>query len=198
MAYCVFAFVVLFSFVPLPIEGGLACQSLQLVSRSQWGARPPTSVTNINGAVNMTFVHHAAGPPCFDLAECSARVKAIQNYHMDSNGWNDVGYSYLIGEDGRVYEGRGWSVVGSHTLNYNSVAYGFCILGDFMLRGPNQVALDAVQDIIDCGVELGYIVADYEMFGHRDGRCTACPGDVLYSIIREWPHYSFRSIPIYC
>ena len=24
---------------------------------------------------------------------------------MDSRGWNDIGYNFLIGEDGRIYEG---------------------------------------------------------------------------------------------
>ena len=25
---------------------------------------------------------------------------------MDSRGWNDIGYNFLIGEDGRIYEGN--------------------------------------------------------------------------------------------
>ena len=37
-------------------------------------------------------------------------------------GWTDIGYSYLIGDDGNAYEGRGWEWVGSHTCcgNCNS------------------------------------------------------------------------------
>jgi N-acetylmuramoyl-L-alanine amidase len=31
-------------------------------------------------------------------------MKATQNYHMDSLGWSDIGYNFLIGEDGRIYE----------------------------------------------------------------------------------------------
>jgi len=182
----------------LTIEGSPACDSLEIITREQWGARPPTSVSYLSGAVNMSFVHYSAGPPCFDQAQCEARVRGIQNYHMDSNGWSDIGYSFLIGEDGRIYEGRGWGVVGAHTLNYNTVAHGFCIMGDFMDHSPNTPSLEATQNIIECGVELGYTIRDYELFGHRDGRCTTCPGDYLYAIIRGWPHYSFRSIPIYC
>ena len=41
-----------------------------------------------------------------------------------SQGWSDIGYSFLIGGDGRVYEGRGWGRVGAHTYGYNSRAYG--------------------------------------------------------------------------
>jgi len=69
-------------------------------------------------------------------------------------GWSDIGYSFLIGEDGRVYEGRGWDVVGAHTLNYNDIANGFCDMGDFTDRIPNELALNATKSIISCGVEL--------------------------------------------
>jgi peptidoglycan recognition protein len=146
----------------------------------------------------MTFVHHSAGPQCFDKESCISVVQGIQNYHMDGNGWTDIGYSFLIGEDGRVYEGCGWDVIGAHTLNYNSISNGFCVLGDFTGWTPNELALNATQSIISCGVELGYIIPNYELFGHRDGRCTECPGDAFYAEIQTWPPYSTRPIPIYC
>lgn len=44
---------------------------------------------------------------------------------MDSNGWDDIGYSFIVGEDGNVYEGRGWRRVGAHAPNYNSNSIGF-------------------------------------------------------------------------
>lgn len=44
----------------------------------------------------------------------------------------------------------------------------------------------------------GFIKADYELFGHRDGRLnTTCPGDELYAYIHGWPHYSTRHIHKY-
>jgi len=174
------------------------CYDFELVTRAEWGARPPTSISHIDGIVNMTFVHHTAMAFCYDKEACTEEMHEIQNLHMDVNGWSDIGYSFLIGEDGRVYEGRGWGVVGAHTANYNSFAYGFSVMGNFMDRSPNNAALMATQAIIDCGVEKGYLTAGYELFGHRDGRCTLCPGDYLYALIRGWPHYSTRSIPIYC
>lgn len=196
---CVWKGVVLAIVVYMKLCYAGPCDDFEFVSREEWNARPPTSISYIGHPVNMTFVHHTAGPSfCFDQDYCMTVVRAIQNFHMDSNGWNDIGYSFLIGEDGRVYEGRGWDVVGSHTLNYNSIANGFCIIGDFSARPPNQAALEATANIIDCGVELGYILPDYELFGHRDGRCTECPGDFLYFTIQLWSHYSFRAIPIYC
>jgi len=44
----------------------------------------------------------------------------------------------------------------------------------------------------------GFIMADYEMFGHRDGRLyTDCPGDDLYAYMHSWSHYSTRHIHKY-
>ena len=38
----------------------------------------------------------------------------------------------------------------------------------------------------------------FEVFGHRDGVCTACPGDTFYPEVQTWPYYSHRDIPVYC
>lgn len=44
-----------------------------------------------------------------------------QIYHKYSTftGWPDIGYSFIIGEDGNIYEGRGWNTIGAHTYNHN-------------------------------------------------------------------------------
>lgn len=49
-------------------------------------------------------------------AECTLRVRLMQTYHMESKRWDDIGYNWLVGGDGAVYEGRGWDKLGSHTL----------------------------------------------------------------------------------
>ena len=68
-------------------------------------------------------------------------------------GWNDVGYSYLVCEDGRVYEGRGWNVEGAHTLGYDDIAIGVCIIGDYTTRLPLPAAINATRQLLACGVE---------------------------------------------
>ena len=65
-----------------------------------------------------------------------------------------------------------------------------------------QVYLKGDQVYIKGDFELGffqgYIKGEYELFGHKDGRCTLCPGDLLYADLQGWPHYSKRQIPVYC
>ena len=38
--------------------------------------------------------------------------------------WVDIGYSFLVGEDGNIYEGRGWRASGAHCVGYNSKSIG--------------------------------------------------------------------------
>jgi N-acetylmuramoyl-L-alanine amidase len=127
-----------------------------------------------------------------------AIMRSIQNYHIDSLGWPDIGYNYLVGEDGRAYEGRGWDAEGAHTYGYNSDAVAVSCIGDFSNVEPNAAAQAAIQNTFACAVQQGFLTSTYEMFGHRDGGCTACPGDALYARIQTWPQYSFRTIPVYC
>ena len=49
----------------------------------------------------------------------------MQTFHMESKGWDDIGYNFMIGGDGAVYEGRGWDSQGAHTkgILYNSHIY---------------------------------------------------------------------------
>ena len=43
--------------------------------------------------------------------------------------------------------------------------------------------------LFQCAVNLGKIVSDYEMYGHRQTSNTDCPGDALYLAIQGWPHW---------
>lgn len=50
---------------------------------------------------------------------------------MNTRKWSDIGYNFLVGEDGNVYEGRGWGKTGAHTVGYNSKSVGICFIGNF-------------------------------------------------------------------
>lgn len=70
------------------------------------------------------------------------------------NGWNDIGYNFLVGDDGNAYEGRGWYIQGAHAQSYNNDAIGIVIMGDFTNVMPGQAALDALNNLLGCGAEV--------------------------------------------
>ncbi len=70
-------------------------------------------------------------------------------------GWSDIGYNFLIGGDGRVYEGRGWGRVGAHTYGYNSASVAFSFIGNAQDVSPSAAALQAFNDLNACSVSNG-------------------------------------------
>ncbi|XP_059161421.1 peptidoglycan recognition protein 1-like [Physella acuta] len=179
---------IIFCLLVLGIDFALgACPTV--VTRAEWGAAAHKNSSTLTNPLRYAFIHHGASGECTDRATCSAKVRSYQTLHMQVNKWDDIGYSYVIGGDGAVYEGRGWDKVGAHTKGYNSVGYGFCFIGNFMSKLPTAAALQAAKDMIACGVTLGKIQPNYTLRGHRDMVSTQCPGDTLYTEIKTWPHY---------
>ncbi|XP_067676770.1 uncharacterized protein [Haliotis asinina] len=167
----------------------------QIITRAEWGARAPRDAyTKLSLTPYYAFIHHGATAGCQTRGECVRMIQSYQNFHMDGHGWSDIGYSFVIGEDGNVYEGRGWDAVGAHTYSYNSIGLGFCVIGNFMQRLPDQAARDVLQKLIACGVQNGKLTSTYTMLGHRDVGAksggTSCPGDTFYALIQNWPQYN--------
>ncbi|KAF2891552.1 hypothetical protein ILUMI_14621, partial [Ignelater luminosus] len=95
-----------------------------------------------------------------------------------------------VGEDGNVYEGRGWGKTGAHAPDFNSKSIGICVIGTFTSKLPNAVALKAVKDLISCGVSQGKIKTGYKLLGHRQAKATECPGNKFYEEIKTWPNWT--------
>jgi N-acetylmuramoyl-L-alanine amidase len=176
-------------------DGVGVCGDVEIVSRAAWGARSPAY--NIgplpSKPVNKAFIHHTVTGHCYDQATCSSIMRSVQNYHMDTNGWPDIAYNFLVGEDGRAYEGRGWDKLGAHTCGYNDNAVAVCVIGNFEANpAPNEATLRAVKNILDCAMNQGVLVQwnGLNLHGHRNGGCTACPGINLYNVITTWPWFA--------
>lgn len=165
------------------------CSNVFLVSRSEWLAAAPKETVTMRTPVQLVFIHHTALSHCFHFQNCSKEVKQIQDLHMIKKGWSDIGYNFIIGEDGRVYEGRGWDRVGAHTRGYNDKSVSMTMIGEYSKRLPNEKALAALKNIIACGVDMGKVTNDYRLYGHRDASSTVSPGDKLYALIQTWPHF---------
>ncbi|KAG7211022.1 hypothetical protein KM043_016383 [Ampulex compressa] len=169
----------------------------RIVSRKEWGARRPEPLTQLKVSPAPYVVIHHGGIKvyCKDQASCSAIARSYQDLHMDVNHWYDIGYNFLVGEDGNVYEGRGWDYVGAHAPNYNSQSIGICFMGDFSDFLPNDAALEALNSLIACGVSLGKINTEYKLLGHRQARKTLCPGETLYRYVMNLPGWTPNPMP---
>lgn len=144
---------------------------VSIVSRAGWGARAPRFTSTRTSWKGVT-VHHSAGP-------YGQSIRQIQDYHMDSNGWPDVGYNFLI-KEGRIFEGRGWSTHPAHDGINDTL--GVCVVGNYMKTLPSDRDLDALSAFIgEAQRRTGTTLAR----GHRDVAQTACPGDKLYAWVKN-------------
>ena len=105
----------------------------RIINRAEWGARKPTvAVRKVGTNLPYVVIHHGATRTyCYNKPECSKIVRSYQRHHIDTNKWGEIGYTFLVGEDGNVYEGRGWQSAGAHAPPYNFNSIGICLIGDF-------------------------------------------------------------------
>ncbi|KAJ3600331.1 hypothetical protein NHX12_031316 [Muraenolepis orangiensis] len=164
-----------------------------IVPRCMWQAAPYRGTpTLLSLPLPFMYIHHTSTPsaPCLTFEVCSRNMRAIQRYHQDVRGWDDIGYSFVAGSDGNLYEGRGWLWQGAHTLGHNTLGYGVAFIGDYSSRLPVNSSLELVRDRLgSCGAANASLVANYTVQGHRQVVSTSCPGDALYQEITGWEHF---------
>ena len=77
----------------------------EVISRSTWGADEGKRKGPIEFApISKLVVHHTV--TANDDPDPAQTVRAVYAYHTRHNGWNDIGYNFLVDQQGRVYEGR--------------------------------------------------------------------------------------------
>ncbi len=154
----------------------------EIVTRALWGAEPlKDNHDPMNGITKITL-HHTAELPGMTTRSDLELVKGVQNFHRNERGWADIGYHWLIGRDGNVYEGRALEVQGAHAGGGNNKNnLGISVVGDFTKELPDRKQLGTVELFLAVQLRRYDIPVD-ELYGHRDWKPTECPGGALY----EW------------
>ena len=182
---------------PQDKAGGYAQPSI--CDRTCWAARAPQCTIDQLTGISRGVIHHTASQTDWDTtseADSAARVRAHQNFHMDGNGWCDIGYHFLADKLGNRFEGREGSLAGTPRGAHdgtNQDSIGVSLMGYLHSpynQVPTQAMRDAAYDLIAWKVEDpfdGYGSGTYGALsnigftaGHRDVSSTACPGDEMY------------------
>ncbi|KAI3353051.1 hypothetical protein L3Q82_019620 [Scortum barcoo] len=166
----------------------------QIIPRCQWGAKAYRGTpVPLSLPLRFLYVHHTYEPssPCLSFPNCSRNMRSMQRFHQEDRGWSDIGYSFVVGSDGYVYEGRGWNHLGTHTRGHNDIGYGVSIIGNYTSTLPSRHAMDLLRHrLVQCAVDGGKLAANFTIHGHRQVvNYTTCPGDALFSEIRSWEHF---------
>lgn len=153
-----------------------------VVSRASWGARAVSSSCGSSHSPRFLTIHHT-GTPNNDSISSPARMRQMQAYHIDNNGWCDIGYHYSVGIDGRTYQGRDPARTGAHVGNHNTNNVGISVVGTFVNFSPRTAQLDALTDISRWVVNrFGIQKNRTQIRGHKEwsGHASnSCPGLLL-------------------
>jgi hypothetical protein len=203
-------------FVESPVDG-LPPRRLSIagspaiIPRVSWGAdeKIRRAAPQYAPAVAFALVHHTAGSNSYSPSQSAAIVRGIEVYHVKGNGWNDIGYNFLVDKYGQVFEGRyggvDKNVVGAHAEGFNTGSAGVAVIGTYGDGAPPVAAQTALANLLAWRLDVAHVdplgtltwpsggnprfppgtpVFLHAISGHRDTGFTSCPGNALYARLR--------------
>jgi hypothetical protein len=178
--------------------------------RTAWdpsGSSCPPRTAPQYGDVQVAFVHHTVSLNDYTAADVPSIILGICRFHRNSNGWNDIGYNFVVDKFGTLWEGRAGGidqpVVGAQAQGFNSQSTGIANIGTFDDVPETDAALSSMAALIRWKLPLtgaptagstqlvsaggssnrfpaGTRVTLDRVSGHRDVDATDCPGGMLY------------------
>ncbi|HWC24991.1 MAG TPA: N-acetylmuramoyl-L-alanine amidase, partial [Solirubrobacteraceae bacterium] len=180
-----------------------------IISRAAWGgAQCPPRAVPAYGQVQLGFVHHTVTANTYAPHESAAIVLSMCRYHRNDNGWNDIGYNFLVDRYGQIFEGRAGGidqpVIGAQAQGYNGVSTGVANIGTFSQAPQTAAGVSATAELLAWKLSLhtvpvagqvavtsaggssnrypsGQPVAFQRIAAHRDADKTSCPGDAFFA-----------------
>jgi hypothetical protein len=175
------------------------CQKPNVISPAIWrSGLPDPKPGRVETEVNHCIVHHSAGNN-FNTDYVNV-IRNIYLLHTQSNGWDDIGYNYLIAQNGDLFIGRDPqgvadedNIAGAHFCGKNTGTMGICLLGSYNDTIPSDTTFGTLKHLLTWklikedlmpnesfihplgGSELLKVIS-----GHRDGCNTECPGEMVY------------------
>ena len=192
--------------LPLPTTNAPAPR---IIPRAAWdpGNRCRPRTTPGFGNIQAAFVHHTVSLNGYSKAQSASMVLGVCLFHRNGNGWNDMGYNFLVDRYGQVFEDRAGGidqpVVGAQAGGFNVPSTGVSMIGEFSSHPPPKAAMTSLAKLLawklsihgvpatgrtkvtsaggsSTGYRAGTVVTLNRISGHRDADLTACPGTALY------------------
>lgn len=172
------------------------CLRPEGIPQSDWRAGlPAPSYQRAYNQVNHLIVHHAAGSN--SNTNYREVVRSIYLFHTQTRGWSDIGYNYLIAQNGDLYLGRDPAtgeqsdVRGAHFCGSNSGTMGVCLLGNYETALPSEDMINRLIKLLAWKSDFNQLEPESfsshplnaslgTIAGHRDGCATSCPGENVY------------------
>ena len=104
-------------------------------------------------------------------------VENIRYWHVEENGWSDIGYHFIVDINGFLHEGRDIDIQGAHTKGENKDSVGICYIGglseDMAWKDTrNKRQKDTLEIIIKY---IKNLYPGAKVYGHNDFSEKDCP-----------------------
>ncbi|MFT6400611.1 MAG: hypothetical protein ACJAYU_005389, partial [Bradymonadia bacterium] len=176
--------------------------SIGVVPREDWDSRA-TRCSGADASKYRMAIHYTVTPS----GNAERRVRSVQAYHQDTRGWCDVGYHFLIGIDGTIYEGRPLQYRGAHVGSNNTGNIGIAFIGCFHPNGcsdwgpslPPEAMLRSTGALVQrLGALYSIAINGDLILPHRDhsGASTNCPGDHMVARMDDLLSYASGTPPV--
>lgn len=155
-----------------------------ITDRAKWGKRQPKfNNLTLDWDFDSVVIHHSGNSGEKDPVE-------IEKKHMLKNGWDDVGYHYLIHPNGSIYEGRKIYHKGSHVSGANTQKIGILLMGDY-----NEQWWDVDDTLSNSHISTADSLINTlrsifpsirKLGGHKEylpGKGYTCPGNLIMDVI---------------
>ena len=193
-----------------PLRHTSAAGQPAVVPRADWEAdeKIVRAKPLVAPVLKLAVVHHTAGTNDYTPAQSAAIVRGIEEYHVRGNGWDDIGYNFLVDRFGNVYEGRAGgmerNVIGAHAQGFNTGTVGVALIGNYAVATPPKAQQDALVKLLAWRLDVahvdplstvvytsggnakfraGKLVTLRAISGHRDTGPSECPGDGTYRLL---------------
>ena len=123
--------------------------------------------------INEIIVHCSATPEGQNVTAAD-----IRRWHTVGNGWNDIGYHFVVRLDGTVEPGHPLAQTGAHCRGHNARSVGICYAGGVAADGrtPKDTRTPAQRAaLLTLLRELKQQFPGAAIHGHRDFAAKACP-----------------------
>ena len=191
-----------------------------IIGRAEWGADESLRLgecpegPKYTDPLKVGFVHHTASGNDYSADTAAAAIRGIYAYSVNTRGYCDVPYNFIVDKYGRIFEGRyggiDAAVLSAATGGFNVNTFAVAALGTYSTVAPSQSMVDSIGTMV--GWKLGRYGRDPQgtaqltaaggsgttskyadgttvsvpaVSGHRQVGATECPGTTLFPYLDQ-------------
>ena len=121
----------------------------------------------MRSSTDYIIIHCSDTPKEMDIG-----ADTIRRWHVEENGWSDIGYHWIIKRDGTIEPGRSQDAVGAHARNYNDKSVGVCMVGGKPEANFTSAQWSQLESLI---LQLRVEYPRAQIIGHNQVSGKTCP-----------------------